>query len=135
MRKLLSLFVLITIFSCNDNDPDFVEGLEYELKVDETLNFSDENLSIFLSSDIEDTRCADGTNCIEAGFVKINLSVNDRTGNYNFSLASIPNPDGFLISYELQDHIITLVDVIPYPTATGRINPSERRAILKIVRK
>ncbi len=135
MKKLFSLFLLISIFSCATEDPDFVEGLDYELKVDETLSFTNENLSIFLSPDIEDSRCPNGVQCVQAGFVKVNLTVKDRTGDYNFILASESNPEGYLTSYETQDHIITLVDVLPYPSINARINPYERYAVLKITRK
>jgi len=90
------------------------------------------NLQVTLLPDVEDSRCPSDVQCIWAGYEKVNLVVNTINWPQNISFTSVPKLDDSPAELTIAQFRIKLINVVPYPTANIKIDPSQQKAILLI---
>ncbi|EAY27727.1 translocation/assembly module TamB domain-containing protein [Microscilla marina] len=95
-------------------------GNEFEMSYGTTVNIKDFDLTF---NEVEDSRCPEGAQCIWAGNVKVNFKV----GGFGFTLTKeAGKPE--LAQTTINDYVVKLVEVTPYPSVGTTINKANYRA-------
>lgn len=129
---ILSL-ILITFLGCSESKDTFAEpetsstyklDKQIKLVINQNLIIESEGLKVKFLKVTEDSRCPSDVTCIWAGQVGVllNVSQNDKDlGNINLILGT----DKGLAEKKVNEYLIRLVEVAPYPVSTKKIEPSE----------
>ncbi|MDG1279458.1 MAG: hypothetical protein P8O16_19455 [Algoriphagus sp.] len=131
---MLFLLSVSLFFSCVQ-DPDCVDaamGEEISIQVFDTVNYCSENLSITFNAYPNESRCPSDVTCIWAGFVEVELLINQKGKESVLKLSTEPNVSGLPVQAKVGDYAIKLIDVTPYPATNIRIDPDQFRVVLLV---
>jgi hypothetical protein len=131
---MLFLLSVLLFFSCAE-DPDCVDsvvGEEISIQVFDTATYCSDNLSITFNAYPNDSRCPSNVTCIWAGFVEVELLINQDGKESVLKLSTEPNVSGLPVQSKVGDYSIKLIDVIPYPATNVRIDPNQFRVVLLV---
>jgi len=132
--QMAILFSILLFFSCAE-DPACIDakiGEEISIQVFETTTYCSENLSITFNTYPNDSRCPSDVTCIWAGFVEVELLINQKGKESILKLSTEPNVSGLPVQAKQGDYSIKLIDVIPYPATNIRIDPNQFRVVLLV---
>lgn len=131
MISLLSIFFL---FSCAEEPicMDRELGEQITIQVFDTATYCDENLSITFNDYPNESRCPTDVTCVWAGFVEVELLINENGKESILKLSSEPNVSGIPVEAKVGDYNIKLIDVTPYPATNIRIDPNQFKVILLV---
>ncbi|WP_062302940.1 hypothetical protein [Roseivirga seohaensis] len=108
-RILVAFLILIStmVFSC-DEEYEVFEGGEFSLRLNQPKRLIDGSVLELVG--VEDSRCPENTNCIWEGrsAVKIKWTRNEI---YDIDLNDVE-----YIHVQVEEYLVTLVEVNPYPT-------------------
>ena len=130
----LFLFFVLVFFSCSE-DPDCVDaalGEEISIQVFDSATYCNENLSITFNAYPNESRCPSDVTCVWAGFVEVELLINEKGKETVLKLSTEPNVSGIPVQANVGDYSIKLIDVIPYPATNIRIDPNQFKVILLV---
>lgn len=99
------------------------------LKTGQTAAIQSEHLTISFNKVVSDSRCPEGAMCFWAGEAVCELNVTDNNRSFQFN-ASTLGGGGYV---DINDHIVCLAAVLPYPSVFKRDAPDY--SIKVIVRK
>jgi len=108
MKNLFSLLILSSIFlfisSCKK---EYIQNEEFNLKYNKSaiVNIDGEELDIKFEQIVKDSRCPPNVNCYTAGFVTINIKVN------NSDILTLGEISPYPPTATYGNHTITLIDV------------------------
>jgi len=131
---MLFLLSVLFFFSCaeDQNCVDTAIGEEISIQVFDTATYCSENLSITFNAYPNESRCPSNVTCIWAGFVEVELLINQKGKENVLKLSTEPNISGLPVQNKVGDYSIKLIDVMPYPATNIRIDPNEFRVVLLI---
>lgn len=132
--QMAILFSVLLFFSCAE-DPACIDtkiGEEISIQVFDTATYCSENLSITFNAYPNDSRCPSDVTCIWAGFVEVELLINQKGKESVLKLSTEPNVSGLPVQNTVGDYSIKLIDVIPYPATNVRIDPNQFRVVLLV---
>ncbi len=130
----LLLFPILLFFSCTE-DPECVDaatGEEITIQVFDTATYCKENLSITFNAYPNESRCPSDVTCVWAGFVEVELLINEKGKDTVLKLSTEPNVSGIPVLANVGVYSIKLIDVIPYPATNIRIDPNQFKVILLV---
>lgn len=121
MRRLYYVFwAALLLVSCQKSSIDKKE--EDLIQYNETVSINDIPPASLTFFDVTDSRCPEGTNCIIAGFVQVDLSLNGvttegRITNHVKMCIGCGNAvaDTLIYNFAGQDYRFILKSVKPYP--------------------
>ncbi len=127
MKTIFYVYVLLlltAIVACETEG--IVLGEDYELQLNETVDFAAGGFTILFDEVTEDSRCPIGVDCIWEGRAVVKLVVAEGTDSTDIQLATYNsiNLDSMLIA-EYQDYSIELKEVNPYPHIDSLMNGNE----------
>jgi len=131
---MLFLLSVLFFFSCAE-DPDCVDisiGEEISIQVFDTATYCSENLSITFNAYPNESRCPSNVTCIWAGFVEVELLINQKGKESVLKLSTEPNLSGLPVQAKVGDYAIKLIDVTPYPATNIRIDPDQFSVVLLV---
>ena len=116
--------------SCNTKGAEL--GREFKLKFGQEVGFREEGLRIEFKSVLEESRCPQGVECIQAGRARISLSLNKANGDSDsVELTTAANRQSATsMGYEIK-----LVKLEPYPQSKRKINVGSYVATLVVTRR
>ncbi|WP_075351810.1 hypothetical protein [Algoriphagus marinus] len=132
--QMAILFSILLFFSCAE-DPACIDnkiGEEISIQVFDTAAYCSENLSITFNAYPNDSRCPSDVTCIWAGFVEVELLINQKGKESMLKLSTEPNVSGLPVQNKVGDYSIKLIDVTPYPATNVRIDPNQFRVVLLV---
>ena len=131
---MIFLLSVLFFFSCaeDQNCVDAAIGEEISIQVFDTATYCSENLSITFNAYPNESRCPSNVTCIWAGFVEVELLINQKGKENVLKLSTEPNISGLPVQNKVGDYSIKLIDVMPYPATNIRIDPNEFRVVLLI---
>jgi hypothetical protein len=131
---MIFLFCSILLFSCAEDSEciDTAIGEEIKIQVFETANYCSDNFSITFNAYPNESRCPTDVTCVWAGFVEVELLINEKGKKSILNLSSEPNVSGLPVQANFGDYSIKLIDVIPYPATNIRIDPNQFKVILLV---
>lgn len=134
--NLFFLLILIAVtFSCekneNKNPLDFQVGEVFELKFNTTGDCTCGNLSVTFADVLEDSRCPSNGACIWEGRARIQLALQLADGPDTIELTRRAGREE-LARDTLDNLIIELVEVSPYPSTSDPIDKEDYRIELKV---
>lgn len=124
----MKLIILTLIFGC------FVgaqtqKSQQFKLTVNQKKNVTENNLTVKFISVLEDSRCPEDANCIQAGNAKIQIKIKKSKGAWKtFEL----NTNGEQTDVLFEGYKIKLADLTPTPNANIRINRNGYTATFEI---
>jgi hypothetical protein len=89
---------------------------QVEIPLGQTRLFDEERLAISFVRVMEDSRCPQGAQCIQAGNAIVGLILHER-GEATRPVTLNTHADPRTVSHE--GYVVTVVDVLPWPTAGG----------------
>lgn len=118
------LLLLTAIMACKTEDVFL--GEDYELALNETVDFAAGGFTILFDEVTEDSRCPTGVECFWEGRAIVQLIVAEGTDSTDIQLATYNsvNLDSMLIA-EYQNYSIELKEVNPYPHIDSLMNGNE----------
>lgn len=131
MKFLSAISLFILILSCKTSTfppPEPVLGKEFQIKSEQELAFSEENLTIEFIGVEEDSRCPEGVVCVWAGNARIFLRLNQERLELNSTLDPKEQRVDSL-------YFVRFVSLDPYPVYGETIDPEDYVATLIINRK
>jgi hypothetical protein len=145
VKTLAMLFLLCLLFltACVESVPPTPtptpgsKGLgpsDISLKVGEEVYLENAQITLILNAVTEDSRCPTSVTCIHAGWVTVDISMKedgDTTGQFFWTLPQ--KHDGPPSEVTVDDIIIRLLAVKPYPQEPGGIPQDEYEVILEII--
>lgn len=115
---LLLLFTVIFGFS---QIAEARSDQEIKVQVNKQKSINKNDLTVKFVSVLEDSRCAEGTNCIWAGNAKLKLKIKKKNGAWKtFELNT--NIDKNELNFG--GYLIKIKELTPTPAANVRINPN-----------
>ncbi len=132
-RSFILSLILFILLGCGEGEnpspepetsPTHTLDSQIKLATNQNLTIESEGLSVKFLKVTEDSRCPSDVTCIWAGQVGIlvNVSQNGKDlGDINLILG--PNKE--LAEKKVNGYIIRLVEVVPYPISTKKIEPSD----------
>ncbi len=131
MIKKISIVIvlLFALYSCvDDENPNFFDfGVETEFRIDEYYSDYSQILT-FKISDISDSRCPIGVNCIWEGEARVKIEMPNAE---NDTLELSTHDQRTVISGK---YTFELIDVTPYPDINTESKREDCRVKLKITR-
>jgi hypothetical protein len=131
---MLFLVPFLLFFSCAE-DPECVDaaiGEEISIQVFDTVSYCNQDLSLTFNAYPNDSRCPSDVTCIWAGFVEVELLINQKGKESVLKLSTEPNASGLPVQAKVGEYNIKLIDVIPYPAINVRIDPNQFRVVLVV---
>jgi hypothetical protein len=127
------LFILLLglCLGCASND-EFIKaslGQEFSLRIGQTAQIENEQLSIQFKSVAGDSRCPRSVQCFWAGEVSCDVTVTDRGSSSNITLTQSGAEQSSEETYK--DYRLTY-SVEPYPEAPKQISTADYRLILTV---
>lgn len=131
---MIFLFCSILFFSCTEVSDclDTSIGEEITIQVFDTATYCNENLSITFNSYPNESRCPSDVTCVWAGFVEVELLINEKGKESILKLSTEPNVSGIPVQAKVGNYSIKLIDVTPYPATNIRIDPNQFKVILLV---
>ncbi|MBX4195570.1 hypothetical protein KW796_01260 [Candidatus Parcubacteria bacterium] len=115
-----------TLIGQNPGTSVIPEEGEVSLRLGETATFR--NLTLTPVSVVEDSRCAEGVQCIQAGRVRVNTEIISGLGMSGMTIEA-----GKSVTTEAQK--ITLISVTPYPKAGTAIRSDDYRFVYRVEKR
>jgi hypothetical protein len=117
--KTLILTLILTLLSANFSQTEAQTNQQFKLRVNNQKIIGGGKLKIKFLSVVEDSRCPEGVNCIQAGTAKIQISVSKGRGAAKtFEINTDLQPN--IVSFEGYD--IKFTDLVPRPKDNIRID-------------
>lgn len=115
---LLTLFTIIFGFA---NIAEARSNQEIKVQVNKQKSINKNDLTVKFVSVLEDSRCAEGTNCVWAGNAKIKLKLKKKNGAWKtFEL----NTNIEEKELKFGGYTIKISELTPTPAVNVRINPN-----------
>ena len=128
MKKAI-LFLLLTVVFGSFQIVYAQTNQQLELKINEQKTVENTKLTIKFVSVLEDSRCPEGVNCIQAGNAKVQIIIKKSKGaSKTFEL----NTNGEQTDVLFEGYKIKFVGLTPTPNANIRINCNEYTATFEI---
>jgi hypothetical protein len=99
-------------------------GNSFKIKLGQTLEFQDADLSVTFEELLEDSRCPEGATCFWAGNGRVIIQLNDLQTELNTYL----DPK----SIDLAGFEIELLSLTPYPEINNEVEPEDYFAELVV---
>lgn len=120
MKTIISLILLpLLIVSCQNSitaiSPEI--GNPFKIKLGQTLEFQNADLSVTFEELLEDSRCPEGATCFWAGNGRIVIKLNELQTELNTYL----DPQ----ASNLHGYTIELLALAPYPKVNEQINEDD----------
>ena len=130
-------FILLFLFilgSCKKEQETASFGLNQEvtLKTGDILSSKSENLSVKVLK-ISDSRCAIGVVCVWQGEATVTLEVKE-TSSFDEAIGTVILSTFHQQVDTVNNFILKLIDVLPYPKYGVEVPDSEKSVVLKISR-
>lgn len=105
-------------------------GSDFTLAPGESVVFRNSGMTFTFTRVVSDSRCPTAVTCVWAGSAIIAMRVVNNGTNSDFTLETV----GARRSVVVNNYLVHLTDVTPYPDASGATPPASFRAILQISR-
>ncbi|MBA3692402.1 MAG: hypothetical protein H0W77_03020 [Acidobacteria bacterium] len=129
--KTIFLSLILTIVFGTFMQAEAKPKQQFKLLVNNQKVISGSQITVKFISLIEDSRCPEGTNCIQAGNARIQIKVSKRGGeSKTFELNTNLGPKGDTF----EGYAINLVNLTPTPKDNIRINRNGYTATFSISR-
>ena len=131
MKLALIPLILLLLNTCgNSKSHKEIElNRQFELKFGETAVIKSEHLAIRFSELVQDSRCPKSVTCIAAGNATIELELGNSKGKAS-PVKLGTDQDSNETTY--QQYKVKLIEINPYPSSPGRIEPQLYSAILLV---
>jgi len=137
---LLLLISLLFLTACAENIiPSPTPGdsgpatIQIALKVGESKYLERAGITLILNAVTEDSRCPTTVECFHAGWVTVDISMEEngaQTGQFFFTIPA--DREGQSSQVTVDDLTIRLLEVNPYPVAPGGIPQDEYVVVLEV---
>ncbi len=136
MKRLIAILLIgCFLFNCSSEDQECLDsrmGEEISIQVFDTVTYCKDSFWITFNDYPKDSRCPSDVTCIWAGYVEVELLINEKGSETSLKLSTEPSVTGHPVSTRIGDYTIKLIDVIPYPATNIRINPDQYKVILLV---
>ncbi|RMG80851.1 MAG: hypothetical protein D6714_13925 [Bacteroidetes bacterium] len=114
--------------------PVFQAGQPFDLKINEKASLRDGDLEVEFVRILEDSRCPEGVNCVQAGQVRVQITTT-TAGNTQTAEMTLRGKEDAGTSTRAGDYAIELAGVSPYPQGSTRIDPKDYSVRLVVTRE
>ncbi len=128
--KTIFLSLILTVAFGTFMQAEAKPKQQFKLLVNNQKVISGSQITVKFISLIEDSRCPEGTNCIQAGNARIKVVVSKRGESKTFELNTNLGPKGDTF----EGYAINLVNLTPTPKDNIRINRNGYTATFSISR-
>lgn len=111
--------------------PGTDENQQVQIPVGQTRTFDEERLAIGFGAVLEDSRCPPAAQCIRAGNARVGLILQER-GEATRSVELNTDERPRRVSHE--GYIVEVVDLQPFPNASGAPDPESYVVTLRVTR-
>lgn len=118
MKIALILFLLLTNVFGAIQIAEAQTKQQQKIQVNNQKKFTRSKITVKFLSLIEDSRCAEGTNCVWAGNAQIKIEVSKQGAKEIFELNTNLKPK----SVKFEGYTIELISLVPTPKENIRIN-------------
>ncbi|MFC3879145.1 hypothetical protein ACFOSV_03105 [Algoriphagus namhaensis] len=136
MKKFFLIFFLLPLISCAENDsPNCLDselGTAFPTRINQTTNLCSEDVSVTFLEALNESRCPSDVTCIWAGFVHVKLELKVNGKKSEIELSSNSTVNGVPATIDFESFKFILVDVLPYPSTTAKIDGNKREVILTV---
>lgn len=136
-KIVFGLFICIStlLFACNKQSTETnnlpANSLAINVSNSSSITINNQNITVYLDSIVQDSRCPKDVVCVWAGVAECKLKLLLNNQSYTFKLGTLINSI-YKKDTTINGYKFTLDSIIPYPSITSPHFYSEYKAYIKI---